>query len=134
SYAPGNLGAWACGFPSHVEPEEQHIAVLHDIVPPLQPKQPFLPDASLAPTRDQVVVMIDLRSDESPFHVGMDLPGRLGSLRALADRPGTGLNLAGGEERDDVQELIGCADQPAQASFAYAKFPDVVRPLFGRQR
>src|SRR3989442_1059583 len=77
--------------------------------------------------------MIDLRSDESPFHVGMDLPGRLGSLRALADRPGTGLDLAGCEERDEVQELIGCADQPDQASFAHAKFPEVVRPLFGRQ-
>src|ERR1700704_3475599 len=81
---------------SDVEAEEAYIAILHDIVAPLEPHLSAFPSGGVGSRRDQVVVGDDFRLDKATLEVGVDHAGGLGCFGTLPNRPGPHLGLAGG--------------------------------------
>lgn len=61
----------------------------------------------LAAAVDQVLPVGDLGADEAPLDVGVDLARLLGGREVAPDGPGAALALPGGEEGDEVDELVG---------------------------
>src|SRR5699024_9880464 len=87
--------AAACG--SDVETEQDDVPVLHDVVLALAAHQAALFGHGHRAALHQLVKADDLRPDEAPLEVGVDLARRLGGLGALCDGPGPDLGLSGGE-------------------------------------
>ena len=75
--------------------------------------------ASFAPCsplqRDEVVVGDDLGADEALLEVGVDLARRLRRHRADVRRPGAHFLRAGGEERQQPEQVVGGADHAVEA-------------------
>ena len=61
----------------HIESEIHHIRFLDHILFPFEPEQPLFLYLRFRPAGHQVIVGIDLGSDEASFHVGVDFPSRL---------------------------------------------------------
>src|SRR3546814_9431802 len=72
---------------SVVEAELHDVAVLHDVVLALEPRLALRASLGHRAERDEVVEGDDLGLDEALLEVGVDDPGRLRGLPALADRP-----------------------------------------------
>ena len=73
-----------------------------------------------------------LGADEAALDVRVDLAGRLVGREALADRPGTALVFARGEEADERQQREGRADEPVARRLGEAERRDEVLLLGGR--
>jgi hypothetical protein len=58
------MRAWA-GAPLHIEPEEQHVALLHHILLALQPQRAGLLGAGVALVLDEVIKADGLGADEA---------------------------------------------------------------------
>src|SRR5262249_2884767 len=105
---PGRFGAnrdprWVTIHASpqlHSEAEVDDVAVLDDVVLPLEPDLPRLATLRLARVLDEIVVGHHLGADEPAFNVAVDAPGRPARRGAASDGPGAALVLAGGEEAD----------------------------------
>ncbi|CAN4017775.1 VanZ-like domain-containing protein, partial [Dysosmobacter welbionis] len=106
---------------SYVEPEVDHVSVLNHILLALAAEQPFLLGGVDAAAGDHVIVCDDLRPDEAPLDVGVDLAGGLGGLGALLDGPGPALVLAVGQEGDQAQQSVGALDEPVQAGLLHSQ-------------
>src|SRR6185436_10411310 len=92
------------------------VAVLDYIVAPLDPQQPLVARRRVATALDQLLPADRLGLDEGILDLGVDRAGRLPSRRATRQRAGDGLlALARGEEDDQVEQLIGSADEPVEA-------------------
>ncbi len=96
---------------SDVEAEEADIAILHDIVAPLEPHLSAFPRRGIGSRGDEVFVGNDLRLDEAAFDIAVDDAGRFRRLRPLADGPGPHFRITRGEEGDEVQQSIGRMDE-----------------------
>src|SRR5438128_2070891 len=96
---------------SDVKPDQQHVAVLHDVLLALQAH--LARGLALGPAagRGEVVVGDRLGADEAARQIAMDRAGGLLSRAAPAQRPAAGLLLAGGEERDQPQRRERGADE-----------------------
>ena len=89
----------------HVEPKIHDIRFFDDIIFAFQAEQSLLLHLRFRPTGQQIVIVIDLGTDEASFHVGVDLARRLRRFRASRNRPGARFDLTGGEEGDHVQQV-----------------------------
>src|SRR5690606_27870410 len=78
--------------------ELDDVAILHDVVLPLDADAAAGPRLGHRPGVDEVGERHDLGLDEAPLEVGVDDAGRLGRLPALPDRPGARLLRARREE------------------------------------
>src|ERR1700732_2162173 len=96
---------------SDVEAKEGDIAILHDIVAPLEPHLPALAGRRVRSRCDQVIVGDDLRLDKPTFDVAVDHAGSLGRFRPLSNGPRADLRIAGGEEGDEVEQSVGRVDE-----------------------
>src|SRR6266545_607958 len=96
---------------SHREADVEDVAVLHDVLLALEPQLPLVSRPRLAAERDEVVVVDDLGADEAALEVGVDAARRARSAVAPADGPGANLVLAHREERDQVEQVVGGADE-----------------------
>src|SRR6266545_1608975 len=93
--------ACCAGAPlSHREPDVQDVAVLDDVLLPLQAELPLVPGLRLAAEGDEVVVVHDLGADEAALEVGVDAPRCARRAISAADGPGAHLVLADREEGD----------------------------------
>src|SRR5262249_28671691 len=72
-------------------------------------------------------------ADEALLEVGVDHAGRLGSERALADRPGADLLLAGGEVRLQAEQPVALARQGRERRLDAAVRPQQPAPDAGRE-
>ena len=82
------------------------------------PSMRSLPAALIAaslPYSLEVLERVDLRADEALLEVGVDHAGGLGTHRALADRPGADLLLAGGEVRLQAEQAVALARERSPA-------------------
>src|SRR6266540_2240628 len=95
----------------HIKPEQHYVAVLHDVVLPLAAHFPGRARPLLAAVSDVVVVGDGLGADEAALEVAVNLPGGLGCAGAAVDRPGPRLLRPGGEERLQVEQLVGGANK-----------------------
>ncbi len=64
---------------------------------------------------DIILIRNHLGADEAALEIGMDRAGRLGGLGAAPHRPGARLLGAGGEEGDEVEQVIARADEAVEA-------------------
>jgi hypothetical protein len=83
-----------------VETEEDDIAVLYDVVLALHADDSLFPRRCEASVVEEVLVIDDLRLDESALKIGMDFSGCLRRFRAFFDGPGAALILACRQETD----------------------------------
>ena len=67
----------------NIETEQNNIAVLHHILLALAAEQPFLLGGVDAAAGDHVLIGDDLRPDEAPLDIGVDLARRLRALVPL---------------------------------------------------
>src|SRR6476659_5286080 len=91
--------------PLDVEADVQHVAVLDDVVLALQPLPAALDYLGTRAGFDEIAPADHLATDEPARDVGVDR--RRGIERGLpsAKRPGAGLVLSSGEERDQIYRL-----------------------------
>ena len=90
----------------HVEAEDHHVAVLHDVVLALHAEPAGLARAGLAAERHVVVIADRLGLDEAALEVGVDDTCGLGGLGTDSNRPGADLLGAGGEEALQAEQLV----------------------------
>jgi hypothetical protein len=67
--------------------------------------------------RDVVVIGDGFGSDEAPLEIGVDHAGSLRRLGALGDGPRSRLLWAHGEERNQMQQRVACADEAIETGF-----------------
>src|SRR5579885_2772013 len=92
---------------AHIKAKVRDISVLDHIILALQALHTLLRGSGEgAAGGHEIVKAGDFGPDEATFDVGMDLAGCLGSLRALRHGPGAHLVLAGGQERNQVEQAI----------------------------
>src|SRR3954451_23539149 len=102
------------GRPARALRRELHrheVAVAHLVVAPLQSQRAALARSGVAASRHQLVPRHHLGAHEAALDVGVDLAGRAPCGGAALDRMGARLlALAGGEERDQLEQLECRAD------------------------
>src|SRR5260370_26630355 len=89
-----------CFFSSSTVPEQNHISLLHDVIPPFESHLRFLFRSRDAARSQQVVPAHHFRSNESLLNVAMNLPRRLRCRRSFANRPRPHFRLARREKLD----------------------------------
>src|SRR6266487_2695086 len=96
-----------------VEPEEDHVAVLNDVILAFLADQALLLRRGHGTRGDQIGVGDRLRLDEASLEVGVDDPGGGGGGIAGMDRPGARLFFARREEGPQAEQVVRRADQVA---------------------
>src|SRR3989344_2005003 len=96
---------------SYIEPEEHHIAILHDVLLSLRAHFALLSRPMLPAERDVIFVRNSFRADESFFEIGMDHTRGFRTLRSFADGPRAHFLGAGGKVCLEPEEIVGSTDQ-----------------------
>src|ERR1700757_3708425 len=102
------------GERSDIEPEVHDVALLDDIVLPLEAQLPGLACAGFPLAGEVVGKGDDLGAYEAALEVGMDHARSLGCRGADAHRPGAHFLRAGGEEGLQAEQAIRRTDHPVQ--------------------
>src|SRR5215510_3779093 len=84
-------------------PDVHYIAVLHDIVFPLQPQRAFSAGVCLRARSKQLVPMDSFSTDEMLLKIRMDCAARCLGARFALHRPGAAFVLTYGKERNQSQ-------------------------------
>src|SRR5437870_11092843 len=100
------------------ESKMQDVAVGDLVVLALEPHLAGVARAGLTTERRIVVIGDGLHTNETALEIGMNHRRRLRSLGASRDGPRRRLLRAGGEERDQIEQLMAGADQPVEAGLA----------------
>src|ERR1051326_3844003 len=93
-----------------VEPDLQAVAILHDVVPPLESRAAALAGDRFRAGLEQPRARDDLGADEPLREVGVDLPRGVHGVVALAQGPRPHLVGTDGEERDEAEQPVARAD------------------------
>src|SRR5262249_20111613 len=96
---------------SDSEAEIDDIAVLDDVLLAFQPQLPLVPRLGFAAAGHEVLVVDHLGPDEAALEVAVDPPCRSRGPVPSADGPGLDLILSHGEEGDEIQQLVGGANE-----------------------
>src|SRR5579875_1521764 len=99
---------------SNVEPEGNHVALLHDVVLAFAAHLACRTQRLHRAIADVVIVADDLRTDESALEVAMDPARRLGCFGPPGNRPRANLLLPGRQERHEADQVVGGARQLLQ--------------------
>src|SRR3954454_2952540 len=115
-------------------PDRDHVTVANDVVPPLGPQEPALAGLGVAAGVNEVLPADHLRSDEAGLDVAVDPPGRVpGGETPLQ---GAGPCLAppvGCEERDELQQVVGRANQALETGLVEPEVGAHLSGLLGRK-
>ena len=84
----------------HVEPEEDNVSVLHDVILALQTDKALFFGGGHAAAGHEIVKRDDLCPDKAALKIGVYFACSLRSLSAFGDGPGADLRLTGGEVGD----------------------------------
>src|SRR3989442_6204661 len=112
-----------------IKPKQNHIPILHDILFPLAAHLARRASGLLASATDVVVIGDGFRADEAALEIAVDLSCGLRRGCAAMDRPGTGLLRPGSEERLQVEQLVGRANQRVEAGFLQSHVMQKLAPL-----
>ena len=108
----------------YVEPEQNDVAVLHDVLLALGADETCLLGGVHGAETHEIVVGDDLGADEAALKVGVNLTGGLRSLGALHDGPGAYLLGACGQVADETQQgVAGTNETVTQSLPASESFP-----------
>src|ERR1700734_3487000 len=89
----------------YVESEVHDVGLVHYVLPALAAEAPRGAQRLHGLVLHVILVRDDLGPDEAPLDVAVNRARRLGSLRPLANRPGTSFLFARGEERHQAEPL-----------------------------
>src|SRR5690606_4706994 len=131
AHAPACPAALLRARALHVEPEVDHVAVLDDVLLPLDAQLALLAQRRLRAGLHPILPGGDLGPDEAPLEVGVDHAGGARRLPSGADGPGAGLLRTDGEEGAQAEELVARADELVQAGLAQSDRLEKARPLLG---
>src|SRR5207302_8961570 len=115
-----------------VEAEQQNVAVLHQVVPPLAPHQSLFPRSLVRPHAREIGERHGLGADEAALEIRMDFARRVERRAAAVHGPGAHLVFAHGEERLQAEQPVARVNQgsrpgsltPALARYSARSFPD----------
>jgi hypothetical protein len=109
-----------------------HVAVCHDVLFAFQAQLGGFAALGFAAQLDQVLPAHDLGADEAALDVGVDLARGLLRAGAGADGPGAALVFARGEQRDQIDERVGGADETPGRGLGQAERRHEFLLLLGR--
>src|SRR3990172_11082289 len=92
---------------SGAEQDVHHVPFLDKVLLPLAAQTAVLLRLRETARRQQLIPADHLRADKPPLDVRMDAAGRLQGDGPDGQRPGAALRIAGGEEGDEPQHLLG---------------------------
>lgn len=101
--------------------EEDHVAVLDNVVAPFGARFASFAGAYASFVADHVVVGDDFGADKPFFDVGVDFAGSLGGGGPFLDGPGAGFDFTGGDVVDEAEEREGFAGEAVEARFGEAE-------------
>src|SRR5450631_84798 len=119
AFHPGNTQDVTHG--SDVELEVDDVAVFDDVLLAFELQLGVGAAGALGAVLDEVFPPDYLGLDEAAFEVGVDEACRLGGLGAALDGPGAALVGAGGEEGDEVENLVRGVGHGVQAGLLQAE-------------
>src|SRR5437773_124861 len=96
------------------EPEIDDVAVLHDVFLALEPHLAVVAAGGHRAARNERIVADDLRPDEAPRDVAVNLARGELRGRLARDRPGAAFVFADGEERHVAEQIVGGANHAVQ--------------------
>src|SRR4051812_37821085 len=96
------------------EAEMHDVAILDDVVLPLEPELPGIAGARFAAQRYIIIVGNRLGTDEALFEIGVDDARGLRRARPFAHRPGTRFLRPSSEIGKEVQELVAGPDHAVE--------------------
>src|SRR4051794_21831592 len=99
-------------------PEIDHVAVLNDVVLPLEAQLGVIAARGEGAPRQQVLVANPLRPDEPARDIAVDFPRREHGGRVAWNGPGAVLVLADGEKRDVAEKIVAGANHSIESGFA----------------
>src|SRR3989338_2721066 len=105
-FFPPVRGPASCLLISHTEAEVEDVAVLDDVLLPLQQRLARTRHRLLTAQTDEVAILDELRADEPALDVGMDDAARRRRCRAPTHRPGPHLVRADREVGDESERLV----------------------------
>jgi len=117
----------------YVEAEEDDVAILNDVLFPFETHQTLLLGRSIAPRRFELLVGDHLGPDKAALHVRMDHSRRRNRRGASSHVPGPHLSLVGGEEGDEIQELVRGQDHPVPCQTLHPEFRHELGCLLRRE-
>ena len=113
-----NLQSAICNLQfSDVEPDMHDVAVGDDVLLPLHLQLAGFLHRMFGPVLDEHRVRNHLGPDEPSLQVRVDASRRLTSSRSTPDRPRPDFILTDREERDEVEQAIGRANETRQRRF-----------------
>jgi len=101
----------------NVEPEQRHVAVLHDVILAFAAYEPLFLARGDGAEFDERFERDDLRANEPFFKIRMDLARGLRRFGAARDRPRADLLRPGGQEADESKQAIARLDKLIEAGF-----------------
>ena len=119
---------------SGADAEVDDVAVLHDVVPPLDAQGAGRLAVRERPRLHQRVERDDLGPDEVLLEVRVDRGGRLHGVRPLRDRPRAAFVLAGREERHEAEEVVRGVEEAVERAVRQAETLEELGLVLGRQR
>lgn len=129
---PSEFGLSPSGV-SDMEFEEDHIAVLDNIVFAFHPIAAAFAGDGKGTQPDEIVETDGFRFDESLFEVGMNYPGGFGGVVAGVDGPSPDLLVVMGEEGSQSQQPVGGMDQGVDARFRDSQFFEILARVLRAQ-
>src|SRR3984957_3703090 len=107
----------------YVESEVHDVGLVHYVLPALAAEAPRGAQRLHGLVLHVILVRDHLGPDEAPLDVAVNRARRLGSLRPLANRPGTSFLFARGEERHQAEQLVGFGRQIVEGAALDAQLP-----------
>src|SRR5262249_43814346 len=101
-------------LPSHIKPKMHHVALMDDVLLPLEPQPPRLLSPRLAAPRDVIGKRNHLSPNKPMLKIRMNNPRRLRRSRPLAHRPSAHLLGTRGEVSEQPEQRISPADHPIE--------------------
>src|SRR6266513_928661 len=112
-----------------VEAEQQNVAVLHQVVPPLAPHHSLFPRSLVRPHAREIGERHGLGADEAALEIRMDFARRVERRAAAVHGPGAHLVFAHGEERLQAEQPVARVNQAVEARLADAGAREILGPF-----
>src|SRR5687768_1091598 len=101
------------GFQLHIELEEQHISVLHDVLFSFHAIEAFVSRRRNGTAFYEVAISHRFGLDEPSFEIGVDDTSGLGRGVTRMNGPGTSFLFTRGKISSQTQKMIGAPNQRA---------------------
>ncbi len=111
-------------------PYVHDIPILHNVVLAFEPQRAFGSGVGFGTRFQQLIPANRFGADEVLFQIGVNRAGAVLRSRIQRDRPGAAFVFAGGEKRNQSQQVIALADQARESAFGQSIAAEKFRRVF----